>query len=90
MEIQYKDYTPENVRNLINRMCETDGYKIFINYLNLEREKIILDGKRSRTNESQIKNWAKLDGFDKCIEIINKLRNSRDEKESSFVEAEDE
>lgn len=83
-----KEYSRESISNLINQMCETGGFKIFVQFLNAEREKIIAEGKKARGEEKQIKNWAKLDGFDKVMELLTKLRKSGSTFDVKFNEEE--
>jgi hypothetical protein len=57
----------------IRDMRNTAGWAILLNHANVEREKIIADGKAGRREEKTIKMWAVLDGFDRMFSLVAKL-----------------
>ncbi len=69
-------YTQEQIAHFVEQMCSTEGFKIVVQYLNVDRERIIEAGKQARKEELQIQNWAKLDGFDMVMKRITVLRNT--------------
>lgn len=68
----------DDVANHIQAMRQSYGFKILLEYWNVEREKIIAEGKARRSEQKQIQMWAKLDGFDDAVAIIAKLANMKE------------
>lgn len=74
---------PKVVRNHVSAMIASPGYQIVLQYLNVERENIINEGKESRREEKLIRKWSELSGFDRVVAMINKLANLPVEDEQS-------
>lgn len=72
----------DDVSNHIQAMRQSYGFKILLEYWNVEREKIIAEGKVRRSEQKQIQMWSKLDGFDSAVAIIAKLANMKESPES--------
>ena len=63
------DSVAQHIRNMRN----TEGYKILMLHWNVQREAIIAEGKKARRDEKTIKMWARLEGFDDAVALVNKL-----------------
>jgi len=72
----------DTVANHIQSMRQTYGFRILLEHWNVEREKILAEGKVRRSEEKKIQMWSKLDGFDSAVAIIAKLANLKEEPES--------
>lgn len=75
MPIELDITNPRTVTTHIKGMMATPGYHILLQYLNLDRENIIEEGKKARKEEKMIKMWARLEGFDQVIKRITHLAN---------------
>lgn len=73
---------PKIVRAHVAAMCQSTGYQIVLQYWNLQREKIIEEGKASRSEERMVRNWARLLAFDEAVSTITKLANLEVEDDS--------
>lgn len=76
---------PKTVKLHVAALVASTGYQIVLQYLNIERESIIKNGKEARSEERQIRNWATLDGFDRVVATINKLANLEIDEEQEDV-----
>lgn len=74
---------PKTIRNHVQNLIASPGYHIVLQYLNVERENIINEGKESRKEEKLIRKWSELAGFDRVVAMINKLANLPVEDEQS-------
>jgi len=72
-DIDFENITPESRHAAIKDMMHTAGWSILCYEWAHKRERIIAEGKSSRANEKQVKIWAKLDGFDECANLVEKL-----------------
>ena len=78
---------PKIVKAHVSAMVASHGYQIVLQYLNIERERIIEEGKNNRQEEKARKVWAELSGFDRVVSTINKLANLQvDEEQETPVE----
>jgi len=48
-----REYSREEISQLIEKMCQTEGFKIYVQFLNSEREKIIAEGKEIKDRRKQ-------------------------------------
>jgi hypothetical protein len=76
---------PKIVKAHVSAMVASTGYQIVLQYLNIAREKIIEEGKAARSEERQIRNWARLAGYDEVVATINKLANLQIDEEQADV-----
>ena len=68
----------DDVANHIQAMRQSYGFRILLEHWNVEREKILAEGKARRSEQKQIQLWSKLDGFDSAVAIIAKLANMKE------------
>lgn len=64
---------PESVFKHMRDLRATMGWQILVKYMNAERERIISDGKKYRSEEKRIATWARLDGFDSAATLAERL-----------------
>jgi len=84
-EIEYDLEDELLVGNHIRSMMETPGFKILLQFLKTDRERIIQEGKKARAEEKQVKNWALLAGFDLVTErvvYLSKLGEKKEDQEA--------
>ena len=75
------------VKSHVANMVASPGYQIVLQYLNIERENIINEGKEARKEEKLIRKWSELAGFDRVVAMINKLANLPvDDEQSPYSE----
>ncbi len=70
--------TPESIDGHIRSMMRSMGWQLLMQRTALERDLIIEEGKRSRSNEKNVKIWAKLDGFDIAATVAERLLTNRE------------
>ena len=89
MPIELDITDPKVVKTHMKNLMATAGFQILMQYWNLDREAIIAEGKKGRTEEKTIKQWAVLDGFDRSVSRISQLANLPVEDEEEATSDED-
>lgn len=62
-----------DVKAQIQHMRETPGFMLLMQHWNVQREQIISEAKAARASEKQIKNLARLDGFDEAVAVVARM-----------------
>ena len=71
----------DTVAQHIQAMRNSTGFRILMEHWNVEREKILEEGKVRRSEEKKIQLWAKLDGFDSAVAKVARLANLKEESD---------
>lgn len=71
LEIEEKSVAYE-----IKKTMETEGWKYLVANWYAEREKIIAEGKKSRTEEKRVQMWSALEAYDRAVLMAEKMSRS--------------
>ena len=72
-EIDFSNVSPKSKINYIKVMMTSPGWQVLLHQWNGLREKIIAAGKKARMDESKMKMWSKLEGFDEAVLVAELL-----------------
>lgn len=67
------EQTKESASHHVRQVMSMPGWEILVRAWNFERERVIANGKKSRSEEKKIHMWAELDGFDKAVLMAEKI-----------------
>ena len=68
------DADVQHLRSLVG----TVGFEVLVRAWNVERERIIQEGKKARADNKQTQMWSKLDGFDLAATMLERVIKSSD------------